>query len=88
MNSEMVTITADEYMPLLGTQRSLHFIVTGQAEDEAVTAIKVLMLQIPTLTMTLSGSPMVQQEMFVDITFTNPFNFAMKTCRLSMEGAG
>ncbi|XP_034720739.1 coagulation factor XIII A chain-like [Etheostoma cragini] len=88
MKSEIVKIRADEYVPLLGTQRCLQFIVTGQAEDEAVTAIKVLMLQIPTLTVTLSGSPLVQQEMFVSVTFTNPFDFALKSCSLSMEGAG
>ncbi|KAA8579883.1 hypothetical protein FQN60_006976 [Etheostoma spectabile] len=88
MKSETVKITADEYMPYLGTLLCLHFIVTGQTEDELVTAIKVLEFQIPTLTVTLSGLPKVQQEMFADVTFTNPFNFALKACRLSMEGAG
>ncbi|KAA8579607.1 hypothetical protein FQN60_006700, partial [Etheostoma spectabile] len=62
MKTEMVKIPADEYMPLLGTQRCLQFII--------------------------SGSPMVQQEMFVNVSFTNPFNFALKSCSLSMEGAG
>ncbi|XP_028427271.1 coagulation factor XIII A chain [Perca flavescens] len=88
MKSEMVKITADEYMPYLGTQRCLHFVVTGQTEDESVTALKVLELQIPTLTVTLSGLPQVQQDMFANVTFTNPFNFALKACRLAMEGAG
>ncbi|XP_078099861.1 coagulation factor XIII A chain-like [Sander vitreus] len=88
MKREMVKITANEYMPYLGTQRYLHFIVTGQTEDDSVTTIKVLELQIPTLTVTLSGLPQVQQEMFANVTFTNPFNFALKACRLSMEGAG
>uniref|UniRef100_A0A8C9YM72 Transglutaminase-like domain-containing protein n=2 Tax=Sander lucioperca TaxID=283035 RepID=A0A8C9YM72_SANLU len=88
MKSEMVKLTANEYMPYLGTQLCLHFIVTGQTEDESVTAIKVLELQIPTLTVTLSGLCRVQQEMFANVTFTNPFNFALKACRLSMEGAG
>ncbi|XP_032394439.1 coagulation factor XIII A chain [Etheostoma spectabile] len=86
--SEMMKITAAEYVHLLGTQRCLHFVVSGQAEDEAVAAIKVLMLQIPTLTVTLSGVPKVQQEMFAKVTFTNPFNFALQACSLSMEGAG
>uniref|UniRef100_A0A8C9YM74 Transglutaminase-like domain-containing protein n=1 Tax=Sander lucioperca TaxID=283035 RepID=A0A8C9YM74_SANLU len=36
----------------------------------------------------LSGLCRVQQEMFANVTFTNPFNFALKACRLSMEGAG
>ncbi|TDG96376.1 hypothetical protein EPR50_G00240520 [Perca flavescens] len=86
--SEMVKITADEYMPYLGTQRCLQFVLTGQTEDESVTTIKVLELQIPSLTVTLSGSPQVQHQMFANVTFTNPFNFALKACRLAMEGAG
>ncbi|KAA8595417.1 hypothetical protein FQN60_012552, partial [Etheostoma spectabile] len=69
--SEMMKITAAEYVHLLGTQRCLHFVVSGQAEDEA-----------------LSGVPKVQQEMFAKVTFTNPFNFALQACSLSMEGAG
>ncbi|KAF1371943.1 hypothetical protein PFLUV_G00276190, partial [Perca fluviatilis] len=88
IKSEMVKITADEYMPYLGTQRCMQFVVTGQTEDESVTTIKVLHLQIPTLTVTLSGSPRVQHQMFANVTFTNPFNFALKACRLVMEGAG
>ncbi|KAF1371944.1 hypothetical protein PFLUV_G00276310 [Perca fluviatilis] len=88
MKSAMVKITADEYMPYLGTQRCMHFVVTGQTEDESVSTIKVLHLQIPTLTVTLSGLPRVQHQMFANVTFTNPFNFALKACRLVMEGAG
>uniref|UniRef100_A0A8C9XDS1 Coagulation factor XIII A chain-like n=1 Tax=Sander lucioperca TaxID=283035 RepID=A0A8C9XDS1_SANLU len=88
VKSELVKLTANEYMPYLGTQICLHFIVTGQIEDESVTAIKVLELKIPTLTVTLSGLPQVRQQMFANVTFTNPFNFALKDCRLAMEGAG
>uniref|UniRef100_A0A8C9YMV6 Transglutaminase-like domain-containing protein n=1 Tax=Sander lucioperca TaxID=283035 RepID=A0A8C9YMV6_SANLU len=90
-SDELVKLTANEYMPYLGTQICLHFIVTGQIEDESVTAIKVLELKIPTLTVTvrlLSGLPQVRQQMFANVTFTNPFNFALKDCRLAMEGAG
>ncbi|XP_032362743.1 coagulation factor XIII A chain [Etheostoma spectabile] len=36
----------------------------------------------------LSGFSKVKQQMFVNVSFTNPFNFALKACRLSMEGAG
>uniref|UniRef100_A0A8C9XEY9 Transglutaminase-like domain-containing protein n=1 Tax=Sander lucioperca TaxID=283035 RepID=A0A8C9XEY9_SANLU len=34
------------------------------------------------------GLPQVRQQMFANVTFTNPFNFALKDCRLAMEGAG
>ncbi|XP_070709475.1 coagulation factor XIII A chain-like [Pempheris klunzingeri] len=84
----MLKIKAQEYMPHLGSQLTLHFIVTGQAEEQSVTAIEVIDLETPTLTMTVSGLPQVQQEMFVTVSFTNPFNFPLHNVELAMEGAG
>ncbi|XP_044032118.1 coagulation factor XIII A chain-like [Siniperca chuatsi] len=84
----MLKITAEEYLPNLGSQLSLNFVVTGQADDQSVTAIKVIDLQAPVLTMTVSGQPQVQQEMFVTVSFTNPFNFPLEKVNLAMEGAG
>ncbi|KAM7369547.1 hypothetical protein PAMP_010864 [Pampus punctatissimus] len=75
---ERVTLktTAQEYLPYLGSQHCLHFVVTGQDEDQSLSAIKV------------SGLPQVHQEMFVNVTFTNPFNFPLYTIYLAMEGPG
>ncbi|XP_039982997.1 coagulation factor XIII A chain-like isoform X2 [Xiphias gladius] len=84
----MLKTTAQEYMPHLGSQLCLHFVVTGQADDQSVTAIKVIDLQTPRLTMMVNGQPQVQQEMFVTVSFTNPFNFSLQNVNLAMEGSG
>uniref|UniRef100_UPI0037E931ED coagulation factor XIII A chain-like isoform X1 n=2 Tax=Semicossyphus pulcher TaxID=241346 RepID=UPI0037E931ED len=84
----MLKVTAQEYLPHLGSQLCLHFVVTGQADDQSLTAIKVLYLQTPGLTMTVSGPPHVQREMFVNVSFTNPFNFPLQNVNLCMEGPG
>ncbi|XP_010750273.2 coagulation factor XIII A chain [Larimichthys crocea] len=84
----MLKVTAQEYLPHLGSQLSLHFIVTGQADDQSVSAINVTNLETPRLTVTVSGEPRVQQEMFVNVSFTNPFNFPLHNVHLAMEGPG
>lgn len=47
----MLTVTAQEYMPHLGAQLCLHFVVTGQADDQSLIASKVVDLQTPGLQM-------------------------------------
>ncbi|KAM9337122.1 coagulation factor XIII A chain-like [Symphorus nematophorus] len=84
----MLKVSAQEYLPHLGSQLCLHFIVTGQADDQSVTAIKVVNLQTPQLTMQLSGRPQVQQEMFATVSFTNPFSFTLQDVFVAMEGPG
>uniref|UniRef100_A0A3B4XS77 protein-glutamine gamma-glutamyltransferase n=1 Tax=Seriola lalandi dorsalis TaxID=1841481 RepID=A0A3B4XS77_SERLL len=84
----MFKILAQEYMPHLGAQLCLHFVVTGQADDQSVSAIKVVNLQTPSLTMTVSGTPQVQQRMYVTVSFTNPFNFPLHNVHVAMEGPG
>ncbi|KAM6971579.1 coagulation factor XIII A chain-like [Tautogolabrus adspersus] len=84
----MLKVTAEEYMPHLGNQLSLHFVVTGQADEQSLTAIKVMELQTPDLTMTVSGQLQVQQEMFVTVSFTNPYNFPLQNVVLAIEGPG
>ncbi len=51
----------------------------------------VLLLLLPVLLLLcsqVSGQPQVQQEMFVTVSFTNPFNFPLHNVYLAMEGAG
>ncbi|XP_078147647.1 coagulation factor XIII A chain-like [Centroberyx gerrardi] len=84
----VVRITPQEYLPQLGSQLSLHFVVTGQALDQSVSAIKVVNLQTPPLHLMVSGRPQVQQEMFVTVSFTNPFNFVLENVHLALEGPG
>ncbi|CAJ1081527.1 coagulation factor XIII A chain-like [Xyrichtys novacula] len=81
-------VTAEEYLPHLGSQLCLNFVVTAQADEQSLTAIKVIELLTTTLGMTVSGQPQVQQEMFVTISFTNPYNFALLNAYLAMEGPG
>ncbi|XP_071340472.1 coagulation factor XIII A chain-like [Trachinotus anak] len=84
----ILKVTAQEYMPQLGSQLCLHFIVTGQADDQSVSAIKVIDLQTSSLTMTVSGEPRLQQQMFVTVSFTNPFSFPLQNVNVAMEGPG
>ncbi|XP_044195137.1 coagulation factor XIII A chain-like [Thunnus albacares] len=80
--------TAQEYLPRLGAQQCLHFILTGQYDAQSLSAIKLVDLQAPALTLEVSGRPQVQQEMFVTVSFTNPFNFPLQNVGLAMEGSG
>ncbi|XP_042370179.1 coagulation factor XIII A chain-like, partial [Plectropomus leopardus] len=88
VKSEMLKITAQEYVPLLASQQCLRFVVTGTADDQSVSAIKVLELQAPSLTLTVSGQPQVGKETFVTVSFTNNFTFPLLDVSLSMEGPG
>ncbi|XP_073344680.1 coagulation factor XIII A chain-like [Pagrus major] len=84
----MLTVAAQEYLPHLGTQLCLHFAVTGQADDQSLNAVKVVDLQTPGLLMQVSGTPQVQQEMVVTVSFTNPYSSPLHDVFISMEGPG
>uniref|UniRef100_A0A3Q3FZS9 protein-glutamine gamma-glutamyltransferase n=1 Tax=Labrus bergylta TaxID=56723 RepID=A0A3Q3FZS9_9LABR len=77
-----------EYLPHLGTQVSLRFVVTGQADEQSLTAIKVVELQTPHLTVEASGQLQVQKEMFVTASFTNPYSFPLQDVIVAIEGSG
>uniref|UniRef100_A0A667YVR0 protein-glutamine gamma-glutamyltransferase n=1 Tax=Myripristis murdjan TaxID=586833 RepID=A0A667YVR0_9TELE len=81
-------ITAQEYMPHLGSQLSLHFILTGQADDQSLSAIEVVNLETPPLMLRLSGRPKMQHEMSVTVSFTNHFQFALENVQMALEGPG
>ncbi|KAI9513928.1 hypothetical protein NQZ68_038330 [Dissostichus eleginoides] len=86
--TEVVTVAAEEYAPFLGSQLCLYFMVTGQSDGQSVTAMKLVDLKTPKLTLMVSGAPQVNQEMFVSVSFTNSFSFPLMNVQLSMEGAG
>ncbi|XP_077952530.1 coagulation factor XIII A chain-like [Gasterosteus aculeatus] len=88
IKTEALTIKAGDYMPHLGSQVSLHFIVTGKSDDQSVTAIKVLTLQKPQLSLRVSGTPSVWQWMFLTVTYTNNLSFTLKNVTMMMEGTG
>ncbi|XP_060950230.1 coagulation factor XIII A chain-like [Limanda limanda] len=83
-----VTIPAQDYMPHMGGQLSLRFVVTGQADDQSVSAIKVVELMTPKLTVEVYGQPQVQQQMFVTVSFTNTFSFPLTNATLVLDGPG
>ncbi|XP_016886908.1 coagulation factor XIII A chain [Cynoglossus semilaevis] len=85
---EVLKTMASEYMHLMSYQPCLYFTVTGTAGDQSLTAVKVVHLQTPTLTITVYGVPQVNQNMFATVTFTNPFQFDLEDVTIAMEGAG
>ncbi|XP_020511688.1 coagulation factor XIII A chain-like [Labrus bergylta] len=88
MERVMLKVTTEEYLPHLGTQVSLRFVVTGQADEQSLTAIKVVELQTPHLTVEASGQLQVQKEMFVTASFTNPYSFPLQDVIVAIEGSG
>ncbi|XP_056290742.1 coagulation factor XIII A chain-like [Pseudoliparis swirei] len=86
--TEVIRIPGQEYFPHLGSQVSLKFIVSGKSEDHTVTAIKVINLLTPRLTVQLSGRSRVRHMMYMTVSFTNPFNFSLGNVYMAMEGPG
>ncbi|KAM3860789.1 coagulation factor XIII A chain-like [Diretmus argenteus] len=84
----VVRITYLEYKAHLGSQLSLHFMLTGQADDQSLSAFTVIQLLTPPLVLTVSGITQIQQEMFVTCDFTNPFDFDLEGVQMVMEGPG
>ncbi|XP_062235158.1 coagulation factor XIII A chain-like isoform X2 [Platichthys flesus] len=83
-----MNIAAQDYMPHIGSQLSLRFVVTGQADDQSVSAIKVVHLMTPKLSVEVFGQPQVQQQMFVTVSFTNTFSFPLTSATLLLDGPG
>lgn len=87
---ESVVIEAKNYMKHLVEQANLHFIITGKIKEtgQIVTAMKVVTLHNPKLTVEVSGAGRVSEEMMATVDFTNPFNFALEGVYIRMEGPG
>ncbi|XP_047424368.1 coagulation factor XIII A chain-like [Mugil cephalus] len=86
--SVTIKVAAQDYMPHLQSQLSLSFVLTGKSANQSLSAIKVVSLLTPPLSVMVSGYPRVQQQMFVTISFTNPFTFPLYNVYLFCEGAG
>uniref|UniRef100_A0AAQ5X2Q2 protein-glutamine gamma-glutamyltransferase n=1 Tax=Amphiprion ocellaris TaxID=80972 RepID=A0AAQ5X2Q2_AMPOC len=88
-NSVIVKIQADEYLPHLGGQNSIRFILTGSSEEQSVSAIKVVTLLSPALTVTVGQQKHYQEYlMFVTVTFTNPLKEPLQNVFMYLEGSG
>ncbi|KAM7366390.1 hypothetical protein PAMP_015833 [Pampus punctatissimus] len=87
---ESLTIESKSYMKKLVEQANLNFIVTGKVKEtsQIVTAMKVVTLHNPKLTIEVSGLYKVNEEMLATVEFTNPFSFTLEGVYVRMEGPG
>ncbi|CAN9509303.1 unnamed protein product [Ophioblennius macclurei] len=88
--TELVTVEAKRYQKHLVEQANLHFIATGKIREtgQIVTAMKVVALHNPKLTVEVSGAGRVSEEMVATVRFTNPFSFSLENVYVRMEGPG
>ncbi|XP_037614205.1 coagulation factor XIII A chain [Sebastes umbrosus] len=87
---ELVTVESRDYMKHLVEQANLHFIATGKIKEtgQIVTAMKVVTLHNPKLTVTVSAVGKVNEEMMAKVEFTNPFTTSLQGVSIRMEGPG
>lgn len=87
---EVIDVEAKSYMKYLVEQANLHFIVTGKVKEtkQIITAMKVVTLHNPKLTVTVSGTSKVNEEMMATVEFRNPFSFGLEGVYIRMEGPG
>nr|XP_046146712.1 coagulation factor XIII A chain-like [Oncorhynchus gorbuscha] len=83
-----VGVLAQNYMPKLGCQSSLRFVVTAKSmeNNQDLMAIQIVNLKGPELTFAMSGPAKVNQEIFVKVEFTNPFPFSLHNVRMAIQG--
>ncbi|XP_061525822.1 coagulation factor XIII A chain [Phycodurus eques] len=88
--NESVTVDSKQYMKLLVEQSNLHFIVTGKVTEtgQIVSAMKVVRLRNPKLTVKVTGPGTVSEEMIATVEFTNPLTISLEDVSIRMEGAG
>ncbi|XP_067436898.1 coagulation factor XIII A chain [Thunnus thynnus] len=87
---EVLAVDSKSYMNKLVEQSNLNFIVTGKVKEtgQIVTAMKVVTLHNPKLTVEVSGPRKVSEEMMATVEFTNPFTFNLEGVYIRMEGPG
>ncbi|XP_051927310.1 coagulation factor XIII A chain, partial [Hippocampus zosterae] len=87
---ESVRVEAERYMKALVEQSNLHFIVTGKVAEtgQIISAMKLIRLHGPTLTVKVSGPAKVNEEMMATVEFTNPLGSSLEGVYVRMEGAG
>uniref|UniRef100_A0A4W5L5B5 Coagulation factor XIII A chain n=1 Tax=Hucho hucho TaxID=62062 RepID=A0A4W5L5B5_9TELE len=78
MESEVqVVVLAQNYMPQLGSQSNLRFVVTAKSmeNNQDMTAIQIVNLKGPELAFAVGLE--VSLEVFIKVEFTNPFPFSL-----------
>ncbi|CAB1340727.1 unnamed protein product [Coregonus sp. 'balchen'] len=83
-----VVVLAQKYMPKLGCQSNLRFMVTAKSmeNNQDMTAMQIVNLEGPELVFSMSGPAQVNQEVVVKVEFTNPFPFSLHDVRMAMQG--
>ncbi|XP_036453352.1 coagulation factor XIII A chain [Colossoma macropomum] len=87
---EKVLVRSTDYQNDLVEQGNLHFIATGKVKEtgQIITAMRLINVHNPRLTVQVSGSPRVSEEMYVTVEFTNPFTLSLKNVYVRLEGPG
>ncbi|KAL6490925.1 hypothetical protein MHYP_G00012700 [Metynnis hypsauchen] len=87
---EKVLVRSKDYQSKLVEQGNLHFIATGKVKEtgQIVTAMRLINVHNPRLTVQVAGSPRVSEEMYVTVEFTNPFKFSLENVYVRLEGPG
>ncbi|XP_026882133.2 coagulation factor XIII A chain [Electrophorus electricus] len=88
---EKLVVRSEAYLKkLLEVQGNLHFIATGKVKKtgQIITAMRLVTVHNPRLTVKVAGSPRVDEEMYVTVEFTNPFMFSLENVYVRVEGPG
>ncbi|XP_039546432.1 coagulation factor XIII A chain-like [Pimephales promelas] len=85
-----VYVNASEYTPYLMDKGNLLFVAYGLIEETntSISTMKVVTLQPPKLTITMSGTPRVGRDLTISVDFQNPFNFILRNVQLRLDGPG
>ncbi|KAL0970145.1 hypothetical protein UPYG_G00237770 [Umbra pygmaea] len=88
--TEVIKVPSKDYMRKLVEQANLHFIATGKVKEngQIVSAMRVIPLHIPRLSLEVSGLAKVSEKMLVIVKFTNSFKFNLEDVFLRVEGPG
>lgn len=87
---EKVAVRSEDYMQKLVEQGNIHIITTGKVKEtgQIITSMKLINMHKPKLIVKVTGSPRVNEEMYVTVEFTNPFKFNLENVDVRMEGPG
>ncbi|KAG9276726.1 coagulation factor XIII A chain [Astyanax mexicanus] len=83
-------VTADEYRAFVQGQPFLSFVMYGLIQETSmyVTDMEVIHLDVPPLSVEVSGELKVGEDMFVTVKFTNTTGTDLNDVTLRMEGTG
>ncbi|KAF5902789.1 coagulation factor XIII A chain-like, partial [Clarias magur] len=87
---EKILVRSKDYLSKLVEQGNLNFIATGKVQETGliITAMRVVTVHNPKLTVKVTGSPRVAEDMYVTVEFTNPFKFSLENVYVRVEGPG